>query len=375
MRVLVVNAGSSSIKLRVVGPHDETDASRDLESWAGPGDRDLLAAFLDDAPAVDAVGHRVVHGGAAFVEPTRVTPDVERGLLALSPLAPLHQPRAVEGMRALADLRPDLRQVVCFDTAFHATMAAAATTYALPRVWRERWGIRRFGFHGLSHAYATARVATRAGRHGDPTLRVVCCHLGAGASLCATRGGRSVDTTMGWTPLEGLVMATRSGTVDPGVVLALVRHLGVDAVERGLDGESGLAGLSGIAGGDLRAVLAARAAGDAAAALAFDVCVHRLRQEVGAMVAGLGGLDLLVFTGGVGEHASELRAAACEPFGYLGVALDDRLNEGLGGEGEIGEASAAVRTFVVTAREDLEIARQVRSVLASDVRAGSADVS
>ena len=199
--------------------------SRRLET-ATERKRDL-GAFLDAAPAVDAVGHRVVHGGNRFREPVRITADVERHCSRSSPLAPLHQPRAVEGMRALGRLRPDLPQVACFDTAFHATMPAAATTYALPGAWREQWGIRRFGFHGLSHAYATTACGASSWTACDDALRVMCCHLGAGASLCATRGGRSVDTTMGWTPLEGLVMATRSGTVDPGAVLALVRHLGV----------------------------------------------------------------------------------------------------------------------------------------------------
>ena len=364
MRVLVVNAGSSSIKLRVVGPDDGAEATRDLDDWNGPDDEATAASFLDESPEVDAVGHRVVHGGAEFNGPVRVTAEVERKLLALAPLAPLHQPRAVEGMRALANIRPDLPQIACFDTAFHATMPPAATTYALPGAWRERLGIRRFGFHGLSHAYATARVAELLGRAGDSTLRIVCCHLGAGASLCATLGGRSVDTTMGWTPLEGLVMATRSGSVDPGAVLALARDLGADAVERGLDGESGLAGLSGIRGGDLRAVLAARAAGDAPAARAFDVYVHRLRQELGAMVASLGGLDAIVFTGGVGEHISEVRAAACASLGFAGLALDAARNDALAGVGEIGTASAPIRAFVVTAREDVEIARQVRALLA-----------
>ena len=363
MRVLVVNAGSSSIKLRVIGPDDDAEASRDLADWNASGDASDIYGLFGGGLPIDAVGHRVVHGGSDFIGPVRVTPAVERQLLALAPLAPLHQPRAVEGMRAVARLRPELPQVACFDTAFHTTMPAAATTYTLPQAWREQWGIRRFGFHGLSHAYATARVAALAERVGDPGLRVVCCHLGAGASLCATRGGRSVDTTMGWTPLEGLVMATRSGSVDPGAVLALVRHLGVDVVERGLDGESGLGGLSGIAGGDLHAVLAARGAGDAAAALAFDVYVHRLRQEIGAMVAGLGGLDLLAFTGGVGEHSPEVRAAACEPFGYLGVALDFARNNALDDEGEITAPTAQVRVFIVTAHEDLEVAGQVRSLL------------
>jgi acetate kinase len=295
-----------------------------------------------------------------------VNSGVERALLALSPLAPLHQQRAVEGMRALRNLLPGLPQVACFDTAFHATMPAAATTYALPKAWRDQWGIRRFGFHGLSHGYASRRAAELVERVTDDTLRVVSCHLGAGASLCATQGGRSVDTTMGWTPLEGLVMATRSGTVDPGAVLSLVRNLGCDAVEHGLDEEAGLAGLSGIPGGDLRKVVAARDAGNAAAALAIAVYVHRLRQEIGAMVATAGGVDVLIFTGGVGEHASEIRAAACEPFGFVGVSLDLDANAVLDGEGELSAADAPVRTFVVTAREDVEIAGQVRATLSTE---------
>jgi acetate kinase len=367
MRVLVVNAGSSSVKLSVVESHDD-DGQPDRSSIVvdDVGDVDDAAALeraLRSAPDVVAVGHRVVHGGAEFRGPERVTPAVEDALLALAPLAPLHQPRAVAGMRTLRRVRPDLPQFACFDTAFHATLGADAYTYALPEAWRARWGIRRFGFHGLSHAYATARVAVLVHRVRDPGLRVVCCHLGAGASLCAARGGRSVDTTMGWTPLEGLVMATRSGSVDPGAILALVRHLGVDAVEAGLDRESGLAGLAGIAGGDLRAVLAARSRGDDAASLAFSVYVHRLRAEIGAMVAALGGLDVLVFTGGVGEHSSEVRAAACEAFGYLGVVLDERNNALDAGEQEIGASGAATRVFVVPAREDVEIARQVRTAL------------
>jgi acetate kinase len=366
MRVLVVNAGSSSVKLRVVGAHDDVEATRDLDSWSGHDDTRDVASFLESVPEVDAVGHRVVHGGRAFRGPVRIDAEVERALLALSPLAPLHQPRAVEGMRALRHVLPDVPQVACFDTAFHATMPAAATTYALPKAWRDQRGIRRFGFHGLSHAYASRRAAELVERVADDTLRVVTCHLGAGASLCATRGGRSVDTTMGWTPLEGLVMATRSGTVDPGAVLALVRDLGCDAVEQGLDGEAGLAGLSGIPGGDFRDVVAARDAGDAAAALAIGVYVHRLRQEIGAMVASLGGVDALVFTGGVGEHAAEVRAAACETFAFAGVSLDPDANAVLDGEGEIGAADARVRTFVVTAREEVEIAAQVRATLSAE---------
>jgi acetate kinase len=343
MRVLVVNAGSSSVKLRLLDDHDEVEAEHDVDRWDAVSEANELTAVVGAMRGFDAVGHRVVHGGNTFRSATRIDAGVERVLLELTPLAPLHQPRAVAGIRMLSELRPDVAQVACFDTAFHASMPEPASTYALPREWQERWGLRRFGFHGLSHAYATRRAAELLGRSDDPALRVVTCHLGAGASLCATLGGRSIDTTMGWTPLEGLVMATRSGTVDPGLVLWLIQQGGLEAgeVTRALESESGLAGISGIAGGDMRDVLAARASGDEAATLAFEVYVHRLRRELGGMIAVLGGLDALVFTGGVGENSPEVRAAARE----------------------IGGISADVQTLVVPSREDLEIASQVRMVL------------
>jgi acetate kinase len=363
--VLVVNAGSSSLKLRVLRDDDQVEAEHDIERWEVPDAATDVAGLVDALPAFDAVGHRVVHGGRQFREAVRIDATTERALLALSPLAPLHQPRAVAAIELLRRVRPDLPQVACFDTAFHATMDSAASTYALPKAWRDQWGLERFGFHGLSHAYATHHAAQLVGQLDSPRLRVVSCHLGAGASLCATRGGRSVDTTMGFTPLEGLVMATRSGTVDPGLVLWLIQHGGLTAetVAQTLESDAGLAGLSGVAGGDMRDVLAARTAGDARSVLAFDVYVHRLRRELGAMVAALGGLDLLVFTGGVGEHAPEVRAAACREFDFAGVRLDVTRNHALVGEGEISATNSSVRTFVIAAREDIEIARQVRAVL------------
>ena len=368
MRVLIVNAGSSSLKLRVLGDNDEIEADHNIERWNADDEAAEVAELLRGLPAFDAIGHRVVHGGRAFRDAVRIDADTPGALLALSSLAPLHQPRAVAGIELLRGRSPDLPQVACFDTAFHATLSRAASTYALPQQWRDQWGLERFGFHGLSHAYASRRAAELVGRTRNTDLRVVTCHLGAGASLCATRGGRSVDTTMGFTPLEGLVMATRSGTVDPGLVLWLLQHGGmaVDEVVRALESDSGLAGLSGIAGGDVRDVLAARAGHDAAATLAFDVYVHRLRRELGGMIAVLGGLEVLVFTGGVGEHAHEVRAAACAALGFAGAALDPARNVSLGGEGEISAADAAVRTFVVAAREDIEVARQVRALLGRD---------
>jgi len=365
MRVLVVNAGSSSLKLRVLRDDNEIAAEQEIERWNVQDEATELAGLLDALPPFEAVGHRVVHGGRQFREAVRVDVETERALLALSSLAPLHQPRAVAGIALLRGHYPDLPQIACFDTAFHATMDAAASTYALPKTWRDQWGLARFGFHGLSHAYATRRAAHLVGQLDNPRFRVVSCHLGAGASLCATRGGHSVDTTMGFTPLEGLVMATRSGTVDPGLVMWVLQHtdLTLEAVAQALEFDAGLAGLSGISGGDMRDVLAAHAAGDFQSVLAFDVYAHRLRRELGGMVAALGGLDVLVFTGGVGEHAHEVRAAACRDFEFAGVRLNAARNTTLLGEGEISSADSSVRTFVVAAREDIEIARQVRALL------------
>jgi len=308
-----------------------------------------IAAVIQRA---GAVGHRVVHGGPDLREATVLDAGVVAQIEALTPLAPLHQPRALAGIRALQSALPDVPAVACFDTAFHATLPPAAATYALPEDWRRRWPLRRFGFHGLSHQYAVRRAGELLG--GLPR-RVVTCHLGAGASLCAVLDGRSVDTTMGFTPLEGLVMNTRSGSVDPGLVLWLIEEAGLAPAEvaDGLERHAGLAGLSGTSG-DLREV--------GTDGLAFDVYVHRLRREITAMAAATGGLDALVFTGGAGEHQPAVRAAAAGGLGFLGVALDEARNDATAGDGEIG-AGAAVRTVVVTAREDLEIARQVRALL------------
>jgi acetate kinase len=244
-------------------------------------------------------------------------------------------------------------------------MPDAAAIYAVPREWTQRWDLRRLGFHGFAHAYTSRRARELLGRVDDPAVRVVTCQLGSGASLCATRGGESVDTTMGWTPLEGLVMSTRSGSVDPGLVLWLQDQAGMGLAElaAALETDSGLAGVSGVHGGDLRAVLDARSGGDADAALAFAVYVHRLRRELGGMIAVLGGVDALVFSGGVGEHAPEVRHAACKPFGYAGIEIGPHRNLDPGPDCEVTRAGAAVRTFVVTAREDIEIARAVRVLL------------
>jgi acetate kinase len=250
--------------------------------------------------------------------------------------------------------------VACFDTAFHATIAPAAATYALPAEWRRRWDLRRFGFHGLSHSYASRRVAEMMEGSG---LRVVTCHLGAGSSLAAVRGGFCVDTTMGFTPLEGLVMATRAGSVDAGLLLWLEDHEGLSSTEinTALSHRSGLLGLAGNA--DMRAVLAAEQTGDQDAVLAMGVYLHRLRASIASMVAALGGLDALVFTAGIGEHSAPVRWRAADGLGFLGVALDEAANESAKADQEISASGAVMRTFVIEAREDLEIVRGVRQVL------------
>jgi acetate kinase len=360
MRVLVVNAGSSSLKVRVLEGVDVV-ASSDLAADKGGFDRDGLDDFLHDAQ-LDAVGHRVVHGGTRFTAPTRLNDDVVTQLRALTDLAPLHQPKSLAGIDAVSAVLPDVPAIACFDTAFHATLPEAASTYALPLDWRQRWDVRRFGFHGLSHAYAARRVAEIIGRP-SAELRVVICHLGAGASLCAVEAGRSVDTTMGFTPLEGLVMATRSGTVDPGLVLWLQEHAGLTEheVAEKLEHDSGLLGLGGSS--DMRELLDRASTGDARARLAVDVYVHRLVAGIAAMTASLGGLDALVFTGGVGEHAPAIRQAAADRLAFLGVGVDAARNADVSGDTEISAAKTSVRTLVVEAREDLEIVRGVRAVL------------
>jgi len=361
--VLVVNAGSSSLKLRVLSAADEVIASADLSPWDGRPDDPGLRRFLDGLPGIDAAGHRVVHGGHGFTAATPIDDEVVAGIGALTDLAPLHQPRALAGIEAVGAVLPGVPAVACFDTAFHAGLPAAAAAYALPAAWTRRFGLRRFGFHGLSHGYAAARAAHMTG-HG----RVVTCHLGAGSSLAAVLDGRCVDTTMGFTPLEGLVMATRSGSVDPGLVVWLLRHGGLSTgeVSDGLEFSAGLAGLADLPGGsgDMRDVRSAAERGNPDARLALDVHAHRLRGGIAAMAAALGGLDTLVFTGGIGEHQGEVRAEAAAGLGFLGVTVDEGRNAAARPDCDISAPGAAVRTLVIAAREDIEIARQTRAALA-----------
>jgi len=362
MRILVVNSGSSSLKLRLIGPDDSVLASDDLAAVDAPADDVRIARVIGGYDRIDAVGHRIVHGGDTYTGPVRIDRKVVEDLRTLIDLAPLHQPRSLAALDTVSSVLPGVPAVACFDTAFHAGLPAAAATYALPREWRRRWQLRRYGFHGLSHSYSARRAPQLLDRPQDG-LRLVTCHLGAGASLTAVRDGRSIDTTMGFTPLEGLVMATRSGNVDPGLLLWLAQRpeMTFEDLADGLEHRSGLVGLAGTP--DMKAVLAAAATGVSDARLALDVYIHRLRAGIAAMAAALGGLDCLAITGGVGENAPTVRQHAAEGLGFLGIALDWDRNTAQTGDGEIGEIGASVRTVVITAREDLEIAREVRQVL------------
>jgi acetate kinase len=364
VRVLVVNAGSSSLKMRLLDADDALLAQLDLPA-PKPGEDDAeLVSALAEVGHVDAIGHRVVHGGERFRGAVRIDDTVIEELRGLAELAPLHQPGSLAGIDVALRALPDTPNVACFDTAFHVTIPPAAHTYPLPAEWRTRWPLRRYGFHGLSHAYATRRAGELLDRDD---LRLVTCHLGAGASLTAVRGGASVDTTMGFTPLEGVVMATRSGTVDPGLVLWLAQRQGVPVAElaEGLERRSGLNGLAGTP--DMREVLARADAGDEPAQLAFAVYVHRLRAAIGAMTASLQGLDALLFTGGIGERSAAVRAETVRGLAYLGLELDAARNDAAAdADGDVSADGARARVLVVHAREELEIARQVRGTLAAE---------
>jgi acetate kinase len=362
LHVLVVNAGSTSTKLSVVDADGSTTWSWDGEPGVAALQRALASmAALD---GVGAVGHRVVHGGARFTAPVVVDDAVMADIAALTDLAPLHNEAGLAAMRAAREQLPDVPHVACFDTAFHATMPESARTYGGPHTWIDD-GLRRYGFHGLSHEYASGRAAEMLGL-AVTDLRLVTCHLGGGCSLAAVDRGRSVDTTMGFTPLDGLVMATRSGAVDPGLLIHLLRNgVAVDELDDTLERRSGLLGLSGVSG-DLREVLVAREAGDERARLAVDVFVHRLVGSIAAMAAALGGIDALVFTGGIGEHSAEVRARAAGAVAWWGVSVDHPANDGANsGDADVSGRDARVRVLVVEAREDLVIARSTRSLLAS----------
>lgn len=386
--VLVLNSGSSSIKfglfdvsaaepsLLCKGLLDEHEARprlvvkdpagedlfetrRDAPDAAGGHLFADVLGFIEDRfgeRSLRAVGHRIVHGGPDYSGPVALTDDITAKLEALTPLAPLHQPRCLAPVRTFAAIRPELTQIACFDTAFHHGLAPPASRFAIPRRFEAR-GVRRYGFHGLSFEYVAGRLSEIA-----PELaarRTIIAHLGNGASLCALRDGRSIDTTMGLTPLDGLVMGTRCGTIDPGVLLYLQQHenMSVEEVQHLLYHESGLFGVSGTSA-DMRTLLAS---GEIAAREAVDLFIFRAAQAVAMMATTLGGLDCLVFTGGIGEHAKEIRGAIGERLAWMGVRIDAAGNDAV--RGRINGSDSAVDVFVIPTNEEMTIARHCAALI------------
>ncbi len=395
MNVLVLNTGSSSVKFGLVASADEKVLLDGTADWtAKPAKLTLRHAGAEPVesplaadgcgPAVEhvlrmlreerrmevaAVGHRVVHGGSVYTSSVRVTPEVKRKLAGLSDLAPLHNPINLEGIEAAQRTWPDVPHIAVFDTAFHATLSEAAYTYAVPRQWTAEWGLRRYGFHGLSHAYCSDQAAKMLGRKPQG-LRVIVCHLGAGCSASRrVRDGVCVDTSMGFTPLDGLVMATRSGAVDPSILIHVLRHkrLNADDLERALNYESGLLGVSGLSG-DMRQVHEAARGGHAGARLALKVYAHRLRQTIGGLAVTLGGVDALVFTAGVGENDAAMRAEACRGLECLGLELDAAANVGRKPDTDVTAPTSRGRILVIATREDLTIVRETVGVLRREGR-------
>jgi acetate kinase len=386
--ILVINAGSSSLKFslfetgadrapaqKIEGQVEEIggaahlkisdDQQRTLadESVKAPDHAAALAAVqrwlqgrAGDVGTIDAVGHRLVHGGERFLQPVQIDESVLGGLDALVPLAPLHQPQQIAAIRAVGRLVPGARQVACFDTAFHAAQSALARSFALPRKWTER-GLRRYGFHGLSYEYIVSALP-----RVTPDLvgaRLIVAHLGSGASLCAIAAGRSVATTMGLTALDGLVMGTRCGSIDPGVLLYLMQHekMSADEVQELLYEQSGLLGVSGISG-DMRELLDSR---KAAAGEAVDLFVYRITREIGSLMAAMGGVDAVIFTGGIGEHAPQIRARVVAQLKWLGMELDEGANAR--GGPRISAGGGTVSAWVIPTDENLVVARHTRWLL------------
>jgi acetate kinase len=395
-KILVCNAGSSSLKFSLFDAKDEVLLAEGEIDWIRKPTRlvfrradqpeirhklklekhaDAAARILEDlqagpSPALHsleellAVGHRVVHGGERYSSAVLITAQVKRTIEELTELAPLHNPASLDGITAVERALPKVPQVAAFDTAFHASLSEAARTYAVPRKWTHEWRIRRYGFHGLSHSYCAGRAAEMMGRRN---VRLVIAHLGNGASMSAVRDGVCLDTSMGFTPLEGLVMGTRSGTVDPGILVYALQRKGLDgnALDKALNYESGLLGLSGISS-DMRQILS-ELPHNADARLAVEVYVHRIRQTMGAMAATLGGVDALVFTAGVGERSQEIRKRVCQNLDYLGLELDRKANETCKPDADIATPSSSARILVVATREDLTIMRETRRLVASSV--------
>lgn len=377
MKVLVLNAGSSSVRYvlyDMAGPETLTSGSIERIGEASSGTPDHAAAFERIAATLanegisgeklGAIGHRIVHGGRVFAEPVRLDDDVVEGIRRLIPLAPLHNPHNLSGIEAARHAFPGPPHIAVFDTAFHATMPERARHYAIPEAVRRDHGIRRYGFHGTSYQYVTARAAAMLEKPVD-SLNLIAMHLGNGASICAIENGKSIDTSMGFTPLEGLVMGTRSGDIDPSVVLHLERTAGLstDEVDELLNRRSGLLGLCGDS--DMRSVSKRLAEGDRSAEQAVGLFCYRIQKYIGAYRAVLPRVDALVFTAGIGENNPDIRQRICEPLAHLGIAVDDVRNRSLdGADGFIDADSSTARILVVRTNEALEIARQCQALLA-----------
>jgi len=322
------------------------------ELWSGE------TAVLRSRDEVNIVGHRIVHGGSKLTAPVRVTAEVKREIENVSSIAPLHNEAGLQGIELIEQLIPGVPQIAVFDTGFHRTLAREAFIYPVPYDWYESEGIRRFGFHGINHEYCAHRAA-RLLERDVATLKIITCHLGNGCSLCAIDGGKSIDTTMGFTPLEGLMMGTRSGSIDPGILTHLLQAGDRKAKELDdiLNHQSGLMGISGISS-DMWDILDAVGKGNDRAKLAFDIFVHRLVSGIGAMAASLGGLDVLVFTAGIGENSPEVRRTSCDKLAFLGIALDYKKNSSAKPDADISADSSKTRVLVIEAQEDWAIARE-----------------
>ncbi|MEQ9355765.1 acetate/propionate family kinase [Coleofasciculus chthonoplastes] len=406
MKVLVLNAGSSTQKscLYEIGeslpnspPEPIWEAKLD---WTGQSNTELLKVktsqgrsieerlptddrikaiaqmlntlwrgqtqVISQLSDIDVVGHRVVHGGDKYRQPTFINAEVKDAIASLSPLAPSHNPANLEGIEAIENILPDMPQVAVFDTSFHAQIPLPAAIYPGCKDWLDQ-GIRRYGFHGISHQYCLERVAQLLEKDAK-SLRVITCHLGNGCSLAAIRDGISINTTMGYTPLEGLMMGSRSGSIDPSILIQLMRQgYNADQLEHLLNKESGLKGLSGVSS-DMRQINDAIAAGNEQAKLALDVYIHRLRFYLGAMLTSLGGLDVLVFAGGVGEHQASVRAAACDALAFLGLKIDSNKNETNPVDADISTEDSSVQVFVIHTQEDWAIAQSCWSMVRESVK-------
>jgi acetate kinase len=366
MRVLVINAGSSSVKYQVIEVGSETSVhSGVVESVDYEQALFEVLERIGDPSTIDVVGHRVVHGGERFVEPTLINQEVETHIQELSLLAPLHNPANLAGIRAARSALPGVPQVAVFDTAFHQSIPVEASTVAIPEALAREYGIRKYGFHGTSHRYVSRVASELLG--GDPAAhRIISVHLGNGSSIAAIKGGKSLDTSMGFTPLQGLVMGTRAGDIDPSIVGHLTRHAGlsVDEVDDVLNKHSGLLALSGSS--DFRTITERASAGDKQALLAVDVWAWRIRHYIGGYLALLGGLDALVFTGGIGENSALGRTKATEGLAFLGIELDEYLNKRPSSVARaVSPGASATTVMVIPTNEELEIARQSADLIGS----------